>query len=103
MKVNCALEELPKWTAVPDGPGSPHRASTYLCPSIEYADSAFADAKRGMPSRNPWMEIVAQSALDPSVAPPGRHTLSVYVQYTPYHLGSGNWDDLKEDYADRVV
>lgn len=103
MKVNLALSELPNWEALPEGPGPQHHGSTYLCPSIEYAEEAFADAKRGTPSRNPWMEIVTQSALDPSVAPPGKHTMSVYVQYTPYRLASGNWDDLKEGYADRVL
>lgn len=103
MKVNCALSELPNWTARPGGPGPQHHGSTYLCPSIEYAEAAFADAKRGGPSQRPWMELVTQSVLDPTVAPPGRHTLSIYVQYTPYRLASANWDDLKEPYADRVI
>lgn len=103
MKVNCALSELPNWKALPGGPGPQHHGSTYLCPSIEYAEAAFADARRGIPSEEPWMEVVTQSALDPSVAPPGKHTLSVYVQYTPYRLASGTWDDLREGYADRVI
>lgn len=103
MKVNLALSELPDWAALPGGPGPQHHGSTYLCPSIEYAEAAFADAKRGIPSRNPWMEIVTQSVLDPSVAPPGKHTMSVYVQYTPYHLASASWDEIKEAYADRVL
>jgi len=103
MKVNCALSELPEWTARPGGPGPHHRGSTYLCPSIEYAEAAFADAKRGIPSRAPWMEVVTQSVLDPSVAPPGKHTLSVYVQYTPYRLASNSWDDIREAYADTVL
>jgi len=103
MKVNCALSELPDWSALPGGPGPQHRGSTYLCPSMEYAEAAFADAKHGIPSRDPWMEIVTQSVLDPSVAPPGKHTLSVYVQYTPYRLASGSWEDIKESYADRVI
>ncbi len=103
MKVNLALSELPNWAALPGGPGPQHHGSTYLCPSIGYAEEAFADAKRGIPSRNPWMEVVTQSVLDPTVAPPGKHTMSVYVQYTPYHLSSGSWDDLRESYADRVI
>ncbi len=103
MKVNLALSELPDWKALPGGPGPQHHGSTYLCPSVDYAEAAFADAKRGVPSRNPWMEIVTQSVLDPSVAPPGKHTMSVYVQYTPYRLASGSWDDLRESYADRVL
>lgn len=103
MKVNCALSELPDWRACPGGPGPQHHGSAYICPSIEYAEAAFMDAKGGVPSRDPWMEVVTQSVLDPSVAPPGKHTLSVYVQYTPYHLASGTWDDIKESYADRVI
>ncbi len=103
MKVNCALAELPNWNALPGGPGPQHRGSTYLCPSIEYVEEAFADAKRGRPSRSPWMEVVTQSVLDPSVAPPGKHTLSVYVQYSPYRLSHGSWDDLRDSYADRVL
>ncbi len=103
MKVNCALSELPDWRARPGGPGPQHHGSAYICPSIDYAEAAFLDAKGGVPSRDPWMEVVTQSVLDPSVAPPGKHTLSVYVQYTPYHLASGTWDDLKESYADRVI
>lgn len=103
MKVNCALAELPDWKALPGGPGPQHHGSTYLCPSIEYAETAFADAKHGIPSRQPWMEVVTQSVLDPSVAPPGRHTMSVYVQYTPFHLASDSWDDIRESYADRVI
>ena len=103
MKVNCALSELPDWRALPGGPGPQHRGSAYLCPSIEYAEAAFLDAQGGYPSREPWMEVVTQSVLDPSVAPPGKHTMSIYVQYSPYHLSSGSWDDLKESYADRVI
>lgn len=103
MKVNCALSELPRWSALPDTPGPQHQGSTYVGPSIEYVEEAFADAKQGRPSERPWMEVVTQSALDPSVAPPGKHTLSIYVQYSPYHLASGSWDDRKEAYGDRVV
>ena len=103
MKVNCALSELPRWTAAPETPGPHHRGSTYIGPSIDYVEEAFADAKGGRPSEHPWMEVVTQSALDPAVAPPGKHTLSIYVQYAPYHLASGSWDDLREAYGDRVV
>ncbi len=103
MKVNCALSELPDWIAAPGGRGPQHHGSAYLCPSVDYADAAFEDARRGRPSRNPWMEIVTQSVLDPTMAPPGKHTMSIYVQYTPYDLASGTWDDLRESYADRVI
>ena len=103
MKVNCALSELPRWTAAPETPGPHHRGSTYIGPSVSYVEDAFTDAKWGRPSEHPWLEVVTQSVLDPSVAPPGKHTLSIYVQYSPYHLASGSWDDIKESYADRVI
>jgi phytoene dehydrogenase-like protein len=103
MKVNCALSELPRWSAAPETPGPHHRGSTYIGPSIEYVEDAFADAKQGRPSEHPWLEVVTQSVLDPTVAPPGQHTLSVYVQYAPYHLASGSWPDLAESYGNRVI
>ncbi|HYS99712.1 MAG TPA: NAD(P)/FAD-dependent oxidoreductase [Thermoplasmata archaeon] len=103
MKVNCALSELPRWTAAPETPGPHHRGSTYVGSSIEYVEDAFSDAKYGKPSEHPWLEVVTQSVLDPSVAPPGKHTLSIYVQYSPYRLASGTWDDNKESYGDRIV
>jgi phytoene dehydrogenase-like protein len=103
MKVNCAISELPRWTAAPETPGPHHRGSTYIGPSVEYVEDAFRDAKQGRPSERPWLEVVTQSVLDPSVAPRGKHTLSIYVQYSPYHLASGTWDDLRESYADRVI
>ncbi len=103
MKVNCALSELPRWSARPETPGPHHAGSTYVGPSIDYVEDAFLDAKYGKPSQHPWLEVVTQSALDPSVAPPGKHTLSIYVQYSPYHLAAGSWDDIKESYGDRVV
>jgi phytoene dehydrogenase-like protein len=103
MKVNCALAELPDWRAAPGVPGPPHQGSTYLCPSIEYAEAAAADARQGRPSRDPWVELVTQSVRDPTVAPPGRHTASIYAQFSPYRLKSGTWDDLRDAYADRIV
>src|SRR3989475_253040 len=103
MKVNCALSELPRWNAADGTPGPQHRGSTYIGPSIEYVEDAFLDAKYGRPSEHRWLAVVTQSVLDPSVAPRGKHTLSIYVQYSPYHLATGSWDDLKEPFGDRVV
>jgi phytoene dehydrogenase-like protein len=70
---------------------------------VDYAERAWEDAKHGRPSRDPWMEVVTQSALDPTVAPAGQHTLSIYVQYSPYHLRAGTWDEVGPAFADRVV
>ncbi|HKW43963.1 MAG TPA: NAD(P)/FAD-dependent oxidoreductase, partial [Thermoplasmata archaeon] len=57
MKVNCALSELPRWTAAPETSGPHHRGSTYIGPSVSYVDDAFTDAKWGRPSEHPWLEV----------------------------------------------
>jgi len=104
MKVNLCLSELPDYTAYPGkGPGPTHTGSTDICHSVEYLERAWDDAKYGRPSEHPWFEAVSQSAVDPSVAPPGKHTLSLFVMYAPYHLRSGTWDDVREEVGDRVV
>src|SRR2546428_7721085 len=96
MKVNCALSELPRWSAADETPGPHHRGSTYIGPSIEYVEDAFLDAKYGRPSKHPWLEVVTQSVLDPYVAPRGKHTHSSYVQTSPRNLASGHLFDLDE-------
>src|SRR5207244_1674557 len=63
MKVNCALSELPRWSAADQTPGPHHRGSTYIGPSIEDVEDAFLDAKYGRPSEHPWLEVVTQSVL----------------------------------------
>ena len=103
MKVNCALRELPRWSSDAGVQSLAGKGSTYLAPSLEFIERACREARGGRPSKEPWVESVTQSAVDPTVAPPGKHTLSVYVQYTPYHLSHGSWDDIREEYADQVV
>jgi phytoene dehydrogenase-like protein len=66
-------------------------------------ERAFDDARAGRPSQEPILEATIPSAVDPSVAPPGRHLMSIFVQYAPYRLAEGSWDDRKEAFADRCV
>jgi phytoene dehydrogenase-like protein len=68
-------------------------------------ERAFDDAKYGRFSRRPYIDIVIPSLTDPSVAPPGKHVMSCFVQYAPYHLaaGEGTWDDQREAFGDTVV
>ncbi len=103
LKVNLALSELPEFTARPGRPGPQHRGTIHLCPSFEYLEQAFDDAKYGRPSRQPVVEMTIPSAVDPSVAPPGRHLANLFVQYAPYRLAQGSWDEVKESFADRVL
>src|SRR5437588_9846659 len=66
-------------------------------------ERAYDDAKYGSYSRKPYIDMVIPSLTDPSVAPPGKHVLSCCVQYAPYKLAQGTWDDHKEAFGDTVV
>ncbi|HEY6050740.1 MAG TPA: NAD(P)/FAD-dependent oxidoreductase, partial [Thermoanaerobaculia bacterium] len=101
-KVNLALDGLPEFTALP-GAGAHLRGAISISPSVEYMERAYDDAKYGRFSRRPYMDVVIPSLTDPSVAPPGKHVMSCFVQYAPYHLKEGNWDDQREAFGDAVI
>ena len=103
LKMNLALAGLPEFRALPGAPGPQHRATIHLCPSIDYVEEAWKDAREGRPSRNPMLEIGIPSMYDPTLAPEGKHVMSVFLQYAPYTLRGANWDDLRESYAERVI
>ncbi len=104
LKINLALSRLPDFTARPGGAAAPHhRGTIHVCPSLEYMERAFDDARAGRPSRQPILEATIPSVVDPSVAPPGQHLMSIFVQYAPYRLAEGHWDELKEPFADRCL
>ncbi|UCF79927.1 MAG: NAD(P)/FAD-dependent oxidoreductase [Acidobacteriota bacterium] len=101
-KVNMALDGLPDFTALP-GDGAHLRGDIMIAPSTDYLERAYDDAKYGKFSRKPFMEIVIPSLLDPTLAPPGKHVMSVEAQYTPYELKAGHWNDHREALGDTVV
>src|SRR5688572_16923531 len=101
-KVNLALDALPNFTALP-GPGPHLRGAVSISPSIDYMERAYDDAKYGRYSRRPYIDIVIPSLTDPSVAPPGKHVMSCFVQYAPYHLAEGTWDEQREALGDAVI
>ncbi len=84
-KVNLALDGLPDFTCLP-GAGAHLRGAISISPSVDYMERAYDDAKYGWFSRRPYMDIVIPSLTDPSVAPPGKHVMSCFVQYAPYEL-----------------
>jgi phytoene dehydrogenase-like protein len=102
MKVNLAMEELPRFTAL-EGNGRDQRwgqtGGLFIAPTIDYMQRACEDARNGRPSDYPFFNIHAQSAVDPTVAPPGKHTLSIFAQYYPYELAEGSWDERRGDIA----
>lgn len=104
MKINLALAEPPQFTARPsDGIGPQHHGTIHIAPTMDYIDRAYDDAKYGRASRDPVLEITLPTSVDETIAPPGKHVMSMFVQYAPYKLAEGNWDDLKESFADRCV
>jgi phytoene dehydrogenase-like protein len=101
-KVNLALDALPEFTSRP-GAGRHLRGAISISPSIDYMERAYDDAKYGRYSRRPYIDVVIPSLTDPSIAPPGKHVMSCFVQYAPYHLSEGAWDDQRDAFGDAVI
>jgi phytoene dehydrogenase-like protein len=103
-KVNLAVDRLPRFR---DGREGAHhlRGDIAIAPSIDYLEQAYDDAKYGEFSRRPYLNVVIPSLVDPSVAPPGQHVVSCFVQYAPYHLrgGAERWPERREAFGDAVV
>ncbi|MBM4000376.1 MAG: NAD(P)/FAD-dependent oxidoreductase [Planctomycetes bacterium] len=104
LKINLALGELPRFRAAPPSTDGecPH-GTIHIAPTLDHIERAYADARLGRPSGEPVLEITIPSIVDPSLAPTGKHVMSMFAQYAPYAVADGNWDSLKEDFADRCV
>jgi phytoene dehydrogenase-like protein len=101
-KVNLALSELPDFTCLP-GYGPHLRGAVSISPSLDYLERAYDDAKYGEFSKNPYMDVVIPSMIDPGMAPPGKHVMSCFVQYAPYNQAGGWTDANREAFGDAVV
>ena len=103
-KVNLALDGLPSFACLP-GDGEHLRGAISLSPSIDDMERAYDDAKYGHWSRKPYVDIIIPTLVDPSLAPPGKHVMSCFVQYAPYHLAPelGTWDEQREAFGDAVI
>jgi len=103
-KINLALSEPPRFTCAPtDGVGPQHHGTMHISPTMDYIERAYDDAKYGWPSTEPILELTMPTSVDKTIAPDGKHILSIFVQYAPYKLAQGGWDDIKEDFADRCI
>ncbi len=98
-KVNFALDGAPRLSLAGDGV-PPHFR---VCPSLEYIERAYDDAKYGKPSTDPFLDVTVPTVVDPDLAPPGKHVMSVLVQYAPYALRRGGWDTQGEKLAERAT
>jgi len=102
LKINVALAELPNFLACAGAEAGPHhRGTIHICPDQDYIERGYDDAKYGRPSQNPILECTIPSVVDPTVAPPGQHLMSMFIQYAPYKLRGATWDELRESFADR--
>jgi len=101
-KVNLALSGLPKFTAQPNGDSSALRGRIHLGNEIDYIERAFDESKYGNFSRQPYLEATIPSLTDPTLAPEGKHVMSVYMQYAPYKL-KGDWEQQRKALGQTVV
>jgi phytoene dehydrogenase-like protein len=103
-KVNVALDSLPVFSSRPEA-GLHLKGDLAIAPSVDYLERAYDEAKYGAFSRRPFINVVFPSLTDPTVAPPGKHVMSCFVQYAPYHLKEGPeaWPSQREAFGDAVI
>jgi phytoene dehydrogenase-like protein len=103
-KVNLAVDRLPDFTCLP-GVGEHLRGAISFSPSVDEMERAYDDAKYGHFSKKPYIDMIIPTLVDPSMAPPGKHVISCFVQYAPYKLAPelGTWDDQREAFGDAVI
>ncbi len=107
-KINLALSEPPRFAVNDrpvdaDGLGAHHHGTMHIGPSLEYLERAYDDAKYGKFSDEPILELTMPTSVDRTIAPPGKHIVSIFVQYAPYQLAEGDWDSQRETFGDRCI
>lgn len=107
MTVRCAIDELPVYSASglsQKEHAEVHHAMQLICPSVEYLQRAYNDAQRGFPAMQPALVAMTPSSVDPTIVPPGKHSLYIWAQYHPYTLvGGESWDAIREREASRLL
>jgi phytoene dehydrogenase-like protein len=101
-KVNLALSSLPTFSALKNVDGNALRGRIHIGPEIDYLERAFDESKYGNFSRQPYLEATIPSLTDPTLAPEGKHVISIYMQYAPYKL-KGHWEDQRKALGQTVV
>jgi phytoene dehydrogenase-like protein len=101
-KVNLALSGLPTFSALKNGDGAALKGRIHIGPEIDYLERAFDESKYGNFSRQPYLEATIPSLTDPTLAPEGKHVMSIYMQYAPYKL-KGDWESQRKALGQTVV
>ena len=102
-KLNLVLREEPRVVGMPADADPARRSLFTLVPSLEFAERSYEASRRGAIPQELWVDCVVASNVDPGLAPPGRHVMTCFVQYVPYELAEGGWDESRERLGDRVV
>ncbi len=104
VKVLLGLNQLPNFRCLPGTEVGPqHTGGIVINPSIDYLERAWEDCKRGHPSARPFMDCYIQSATEDGLAPPGKHVMSLYVQYAPYDLAEGSLEERKDEIGRNII
>ena len=102
-KVNLALSGLPEFTALKGTNNGALSGRIHIGPEIDYLERAFDDSKYGNFSQHPYLEITIPTLTDASLAPAGKHVMSIYMQYAPFKLKNGDWDSQRDNLGNTVV
>lgn len=102
-KVNLALDGLPEFPAIPASKQALLRGSIEIAPSVDYLEQAYDDAKYGGWAKRPFMDALLPSLLDPGMAPPGKHVMSLFVQYADADLKGGWTQEKKDEFLEVVI
>jgi phytoene dehydrogenase-like protein len=102
-KINLALSALPRFRCVPPGEAELLSGRIHLGPTLDYIERAFDHAKYGEMSEDPWLDVTIPSILDPDLAPPGAHVMSIYAHYAPFRLRQSDWPSSREVLLRRVL
>ena len=103
-KMFLALDDRPQWACFHGAdPGTQDHGFITINPSLEYSEKAWEECMNGYSSTNPWFMLHVQSLTDSSLAPPGKHAMTVYIQYAPYDLKESTWEEEKDRFTNRCV
>jgi phytoene dehydrogenase-like protein len=104
-KLNLALDALPTFSALGNSPdrNAALAGRIHIGPGIDYLERAFDDSKYGDFSRAPYLDLSIPSILDDSLAPAGKHVMSIYMQFAPYRLKQGDWNQQRDALADTII
>jgi len=102
-KLNFALYGLPNFTALKGATNGALSSRIHIGPEIDYLERAFDDSKYGSFSQHPYLEVTIPTLTDPSLAPAGKHVMSVYMQYAPFKLKGTDWESQRSNLGEAVV